>query len=442
MPTSSPASALVHHFERFTQQLDSLDLSALARQCRFLQRSERKISMSNLVKALLSLSVECRLSLERVAAVIGGCAGTTYSKQALQKRLGPAVEAFLTQVAVRLFAQFSRSSDAHPWLASFPRVLLHDSSTQSLPQHLASAFPGSSNQRSHQQAAVKVHLIAELRQGSVQHLSLSSFRRNDQAAAQDILQCVQPGDLVLRDLGYFVLSVLEALIQKGAFFLSRYRHGTTVLDPDSGQPLDLVGLLRTQGFIDRRVWLGEERRLPVRLVAIRVPEAVANERRRRARANRDQRLHPSSEHLFLLGWNIFVTNVPRDTWPPKAIQPIYRLRWRVEMVFKTWKSHLGLRELNCHSADLLRLSLLTKLLFGVLVCQLCHHFELLQTDGRHVSLLRLGRILAECSCLVATAILGISPSQWLAHQIQSHAFYEKRRDRKNFFEILANPVPT
>ena len=93
--------------------------------------------------------------------------------------------------------------------------------------------------------------------------------------------------------------------------------------------------------------------------------------------------------------------------------------------------------MNCRSARLLRLSLMTKLLFCVLVYQACNHLELLGTDTRHVSLLRLARICAECSALIAAAILGLSPKQWLAHQLDSHVFYEERKDRKNFYEMLA-----
>ncbi len=78
-----------------------------------------------------------------------------------------------------------------------------------------------------------------------------------------------------------------------------------------------------------------------------------------------------------------------------------------------------------------------KLLFCVLVGQVCNRLELLPADGRHVSLLRLARIIAECSCLVAAAILRLPPQQWLAHQLNAHVFYEKRPDRKNFYELLA-----
>jgi hypothetical protein len=51
------------------------------------------------------------------------------------------------------------------------------------------------------------------------HCSLSGFTRNDQAAAADILTVTRPGDLILRDLGYFALPVLAAIEAKGAFFL-------------------------------------------------------------------------------------------------------------------------------------------------------------------------------------------------------------------------------
>ena len=210
-----------------------------------------------------------------------------------------------------------------------------------------------------------------------------------------------------------------------------------MLEPHTGKPLDLGYLLRTQGRLDREVWLGETHKLSVRLVAVPVPEAVANERRRRARANRDRRLNPSPQRLFLLGWNLLVTNVDRNTWPPKAIPPIYRLRWRVEMIFKAWKSHLGLRDLNTRSESLLRLSLMTKLLFCVLVCQLGNQRELLRTDDRQVSLLRLARGCAECAGLVAAAILGIPPRRWRNHHLDAPAFYERRTDRKNFYEMRA-----
>jgi hypothetical protein len=314
--------------------------------------------------------------------------------------------------------------------------LLQDSTVKALPEHLATVFPGAANGRKRRYASLKIQFVCDLLSAKALHVSLSGFTRNDQAAAPDILKMLRPGDLILRDLGYFVLKVFERIALKNAFFLSRYRHGVNLYDPQTLQPLDLLKLLRPDQGLDRQVLLGHEK-VAVRLVARPVPEALANRRRRQAQTNRDRRTQPSANHLRLMAWNIFITNVPRSVWPAKALQPIYRLRWRIEIIFKAWKSHLGLQQLNCRTASLLSLSVLTKLLFCIIVYQCCNALELLGDHHQHVSLLRLARILAHCSCWFAITWLGLTLEQWLEVHLRNHAFYEQRPDRKNLFELLA-----
>lgn len=435
-PTSSSvAQTLTDNLHQIRAQVAQLEVETLARQSGFLKRTPRKIPLPDFLLALVALAAEAVLSLERVAAVIGLVAHVSYSKQALAKRLNATVETFLAQVATALFGELSQGVSLQGLFRTFGRVLLHDSTVEALPDHLAALFPASGNQHKKPRASLKVQFITDLLHGTLVHSALSGFTRNDQAAAPDILQVAQPGDLILRDLGYFALPVLAALDLMGAFFLSRFKHGVGVYDLQ-GQALDLVRLLKTQRRLDREVLLGGER-VRLRLVALPVPEAVANERRRKARHDHDQRHHPSREHLFLMGWNILVTNVSRTLWPSQALVPLYRLRWRIEMIFKAWKSHLGLRQFNARSASLLRLSVMTKLLFCVLVYRFCIALELLGNGQQHVSLLRLARIMGQCACLFAAAVLHLTPAQWLEHHLKHHLFYEQRKDRKNYFELLA-----
>ena len=431
----SLAQTLAANLQQIRSQLAQLDAQALARQSGFLKRQPRKIPLTDFLLALVALAAEATLSLERITAVISLVARLTYTKQALHKRLNATVENFLAQVATALFGQLSDGLRAQGLFRPFRRVLLHDSTVQALPDHLADLFPGSGNQRKKKRAALKIQFIADLLHATVVHCSLSGFTRNDQAAAPDILAVAQRGDLIIRDLGYFVLPVLAALQLKGVAFLSRFKHGVRVYDLN-GKRLNLVWELKTHGRFDREVLLGAER-LRARLVVLPAPEAVANERRRQARANRDQRLNPHREHLFLMGWSIFLTNVSRDVWPAQSLATVYRLRWRIEIIFKAWKSHLGLRQFNARSASLLRLSVMTKLLFCVSVYRFCQSLELLGHGQRHVSLLRLARIISQCACLFATAILQLTPQQWLEHHLTHHLFYEKRKDRKNYFELFA-----
>jgi len=429
--------ANLHHVQK---DLQKADLTALARQSGFLKRLPRKIPVLELVMGLVALAAETVLSLERVAAVLALAAKTSYSKQAVHQRLGVKLELFLAQVAAVLFGQLSQPSQTRGFFAPFKRVLLHDSTVEALPEHLANVFAGASNGRKRRYAALKLQFVCDLLHSQVLQLSLSGFRRNDQAASPDILKVVKAGDLIIRDLGYFVLTVLDQIQLRGAHFLTRYRHGVVLYDPQSLQPLDLLTQLRSGQSLDRQVLVGKEH-LPARLVALPVPEAVANERRRKARNNRDQRSAPSQRKLRLLSWNMFLTNVPRSAWPTGVLQPIYRLRWRIEIIFKAWKSHLRLRELNCRTADLLRLSVMTKLLFCIAVYRLCDALELMGDAQHHVSLLRLARILGQCACWFAATVLSLSLAQWIEWHLAHHLFYDHRSDRKNFYDLLAELCP-
>jgi hypothetical protein len=419
-------------------QLQALDIETLARQASFLQRTPRKIPMRQFLQGLLAVAPETDLSLEHIASVIGLAAQTTYTKQALAERLEHDVKTFLARVITAWLSHQAEAIPLMPALASFARVLVQDSTVEKLPPHLADLFPGSGNQHGQDYASLKIQWIADLKNSAVEHVSLSGFTRNDQAAAPDILEIARPGDLVLRDLGYFTVAVLAKLARQKIAFLTRYRHGITLYDPVSGQPLDLVAELKLHHSLDRSVLLGPAR-APVRLVALPVPEEVANLRRYRAKtsAQRRGRSLPGAEHLCLMGWNLFVTNVPATTWPPKTLVAIYRLRWRIEVIFKTWKSHLGLRRLNCRTPVLLQLSVLTKLVFCAVVCQLCDVLELRCPTEEHVSLLRLGHILGQCACWFSATVLGLSVTQWIQFCLTHHSLYEKRKDRKNFYQLAA-----
>jgi len=416
--------------------LARLDLEGLARRSGFLRRRPRKIPLLDLLLAFCALAWESTLSLERIASVIGLAAGCSYSKQAFHQRLSKSIETFLAEVAVGLFAQMSASVRSAGYFKSFGRVLLHDSTVQSLPRHLAAFFPGSSDQKCKTRAALKIQWICDLLAGSLVQLSLSSYRRNDQAAAPDILSVLQKGDLVLRDLGYFALPVLQQVERRGAFFLSRLRCGVTLRDPKTKQPIDLLTLLRRDGRFDRWVLLGEQQSR-MRVVAVAVPQEVANQRRALAKKNHDGRCVPTRQRLQLMNWSLFVTNVRSEVWTPKVIARIYRLRWRIEIIFKSWKSHLRLRELNCRSADLVRLSLMLKLLYGLLTISCFGALDKLSSASHRPSLLRFSKVLGQCGVLIGAILLQISPDQLIAHYLAKHVFYEQRSDRKNFSQRLA-----
>ena len=149
------------------------------------------------------------------------------------------------------------------------------------------------------------------------------------------------GSLSIFDLGYFSLERFERVEKAGGYWLSRLQHGTTVCDA-AGKPLALQKFLAKnakRGVVDVRVQLGEKR-LPCRLVAVRVSPEIAARRRQKIREKaRDHGREPSQEYLNLQEWTIFVTNCPRSLLTWKEVVVLYRARWQIERLFKLWKSY-------------------------------------------------------------------------------------------------------
>lgn len=400
----------------------------------FIRRKPRKIHPIDLLKAFCMLLPQGP-SLRALAIVLCALCGEAVSKQAVAKRIGKPWVEFLKQMLALALCIRLKTVSTEPLFAAFNRVLLHDSSTLPLPDALAPYYPGSRNQNGrHSQA--KVQAVLDIKSRSYVSFSLTPFTRNDQAAAPDVLTLLEPGDLVIRDLGYFVLRTLKDIADGGAFFISRYRYGCSLYD--SHGPLNLPGLLKKEGRLDRRVYIGSSERLPVRLVAVPVPPEIAGRRRQALQQNRDRRLNPSKDHLFALGWEIFITNVTEEVWTADQIGEIYRLRWRIEIVFKTWKSHFGLTSYG-HSASrfqvesLIYTRLISILLFNTVVYNPLHT----QIDGQYalkLSLLKLSAFFVNYHWLIPTIVRSIN-KRLLDDILTRFCTYDKRK-RPNYENIL------
>ena len=227
-----------------------------------------------------------------------------------------------------------------PLLQRFTAVLVGDATTIALPDELADLFPGCGGVVGTSRAALKLQVLWDLKTGRLVRLHVEPGRASD-AKSPIAMTEAEPGTLLVYDLGYFDLSRFAALDEQKAKYISRLQHGTRVYDTD-GNSLDLLTYLRGRptGLVDREVLLGASERLRCRLIAVRVPEEVANRRRQQARetAKRKGRT-PSAEFLELLGWSLFITNVSGEDLTWKAVIVLYRARWQIELLFKLWKSH-------------------------------------------------------------------------------------------------------
>ena len=406
----------------------------MATQSGFFRRKAKKLSLEAFVHtALLSVSQPV-WSLANWAALLSVLQRQIFSKQALHKRCHPRAVNFVQALIAGHLGRAGSKAGAPGLFQSFSRVLLQDSTTLPLCRALAAPFPGSGNQSPQKSSALKVQAVLELLTQRWICFQLSPFTRTDQAAAADCLAWIQPGDLLLRDLGYAVIEVWQALINRGAYFVSRLRQDFVLFDAQADHPLDLLQLLNSHPVLSLKVRVGREQKLPLRLVALRLPPQLAAQRRRRVRANakRDRRLRLSDRYLQLQDWTILLTNVQANTWSAQKVLEAYQCRWHIETVFKAWKSCFRLDQLpRTSNPEQLLLMVCFKLLAIALLQQW------LQPDWSNStpqpwSPLRLAAYFASLLPL----ILWLPDSLNLNH-LDYFCRYESRPSRPNFFQHLA-----
>ena len=155
-----------------------------------------------------------------------------------------------------------------------------------------------------------------------------------------MLPYLQQGDLCIRDLGFTVLDVISKFIDNGIYFVARKRFAIRIFDAVTGTEIKLLRELRKKKFIDKEICIGAQQKIKVRLIALSIPPEQAQARRRKARMDRDKRLHHSSQYYELLGYSIYITNITTKQCNAQEIASLYKLRWQIEIIFKTWKSSI------------------------------------------------------------------------------------------------------
>jgi hypothetical protein len=267
------------------------------------------------------------------------------SASGLSQRFTQAAATFLQQILERLSeAQMQAEAVEVPLLRRFGAVLVEDSSSVLLPAELAEIWQGWGSGQGASAAAVKLFVRWDVLGGKLEGPRLTDGRHTDTKSPfnQDALPS---GGLYLADLGFFSLGRLSRLAHPAEggkrFFVMRWQYGTGLFTR-SGHQLELRGLLPQHEGEAREmgVLLGKQARRPVRLIMVRVSEEVAEQRRKRIRERaQDHSTRPSEELLYLAGWTIVVSNVPRARLSLPEALVLLRLRWQIERLFRLWKEH-------------------------------------------------------------------------------------------------------
>ena len=107
--------------------------------------------------------------------------------------------------------------------------------------------------------------------------------------------------------------------------------------------------------------------LTVRLAILRASDKQSD--RERARIERSRSKHgvtPKPETWDMAGVILLATNLDPDLWPVTRLTQLYRLRWQIELAFKTLKSTFRMRNTPAKDPELSRTWILANLLAAAL----------------------------------------------------------------------------
>lgn len=305
------------------------------KETKFIKRNS-KLTAPAFLRALLATCLSQSFTLEIFCSFLKE-QGVRITKQGLHQRFNEYTEALLHHLALCSLKQFKTENLPNmDCLNGFTSVNIIDSSTVSLHRALSNIFKGSGGAAS--SAALKIQLMFDYLSGQIKALTLTSGCDNDQGF-DCYFRKIQKQALYLMDLGYFKLDSFQRIMDGGAFFVSRLLTGTKLLSLDS-KPIDLVKTLSNSGhFFSQQVLMGAKSKIPVRLIAQRLPSHVAEKRRHRLREDHRRRgSKPSAESLALQSWSVYITNSSEVQISNEDIHTVYALRWQIELVFKLSKS--------------------------------------------------------------------------------------------------------
>lgn len=417
------------------QQLLIEDANELGRESGFIQR-ERKLKGSSFAQGLIfGWQANPQASLEDLCQSASVC-GVQISPQGLQERLNsPQAHRFLHQLLLKGISYLVEvQSKRHDLLASFNGVYIQDSSKIELPGCLHTIWQG--NQKG--QATLKIHTVLDYQDGSFD-LTLAAGRDHDCPLQTTVLP---RGSLRLADLGYFKVKVFKQLDEQGVWWLSRLPARAGIWEDEQVVHVAHWLARQTADCLDQTVELTAQR-LRCRLVAVRVPPDVADERRRRVREDAKDRkkyqLKP--ETLALCDWTILVTNLPPEHFSPHDLVCLQRLRWQIELLFKLWKTDLTMDHWRTQQPHQILSEIYAKLLLALIQ----HWFLLLgcwQQENR--SLVKATHALRKHAFHILAALPSLHHLRRALATILptlARCTISKRKTRPATFQLLARAFP-
>jgi len=293
--------------------------------------------------------------------------GVRVSKVALHKRFNESSVDFVRKVLARQMLAKMEFSTQRDW-SGFSAVIISDSCKFQLPKGLSEAYPpigrfaaGSS--------LMNMQYALDLKSGSWRTLEFRQARENDQGYSGMHLNKIGEGELHIRDLGYITHTYLLGVTRRKAYFLNRLHTSCRPVELRTGKSINWTQkhqqmIAGKQNISEMLISLGKgNETIECRLIAVPVPLQVWEERIRKANIQAKRQGYTlTEEYKSRARFSLFITNVENDKLQTEMVAELYRLRWQIELMFKSWKSLFGIHKVRAVKKSRLECQLLARLL--------------------------------------------------------------------------------
>ncbi len=252
----------------------------------------------------------------------------------------------------------------------FNNIYLEDSTLIRVNEKHKEKYKGSNKK-----AEIKINLMYNANKTGIKNINTANGTANELKISENNLKLLEENDLIIRDLGYYKLSSLKKITEQKAYFISRHKFGTTMRLENGKKIDDLHGYIKSQNkeMLDFNVLLGDKERIPVRIIAYKMPDVVYKKRVEKASKHNQKKKNKdiSESHKNELKYSIFITNIPQSVLPPELIGTLYKYRWEIELVFKELKSIFNLDDnYDIKNENRLKINIYLKLIAFMLLVPL------------------------------------------------------------------------